>query len=109
MERFCQVNLGLDVLSSKMLGCAVDTLREDVCHIMPSWRVRSPKNQAALLARFVLDAVACRTKLLPCLDNEPMEFEKFLQVVGCLGEEWSQEDLEDVALLSEEVAATCPP
>jgi len=92
---------GLDTPLAEAFGRGLCVLRDGIGTILPSWRTRSQASQAVLLARFLRDVLRQRDRVISLLRVEQMKLEHFLEVGKLLGDAWSLEDLEEVALLSE--------
>ena len=93
------MQLGLTEGDAISLGRHLEEYQERFCYSLPSWRIRSHKSKASLLARFVHQVAKYREALLPFLQDDTLELEEFLRIGEKLGPEWSEEDLSEIALL----------
>mmetsp|Transcript_49334 Transcript_49334/g.127262 ORF Transcript_49334/g.127262 Transcript_49334/m.127262 type:complete len:731 (-) Transcript_49334:91-2283(-) len=105
--KLCE-ELGLPELGAT-LGQALEARGEAVVAFLPSWRSLSGMGRLSLLLRFVREVAAHRDRFTARLASESLELHVFLKVRELLGSHWSDDDLRQVALLSQPVAAAGAP
>lgn len=91
--------LGVDGPAQAAFGEGLDLRRGNLVLMLPSWRSMSLRMGAALVWRFLRDLnwnPAAATRLQ---GTETMTLGNFVQLADELGDQWAQEDLEDLALL----------
>jgi len=96
--RFC-AQLGVGVEQQVNFGDGLDVLREEIVWLLPTWRVTSRRDGAALLWRFLRDLKQDHAAAEQLLVEEDLSLDALVQVGLRLGPQWSREDIEDIALL----------